>query len=267
MACGATVDEAVQLANRGQVEDAGRLLERATAQCQGEPAPWRELAGVRVLQKDWRRAAAEARKALAIDPRDEHAARILATSLYLAGDTTGALGAWNLVGEPTVDLVDVQGLERTRYAVAVRALTLPTESRLTPDADARRPPLDNMPSVVGSNVGYTPRDDGLAEVTAAVIERPVLPTTGLAGAAMAAHAAIDRELQVEVVSPTGGGERWIASWRWWEARPRVFAGLDAPAPFGGIRRLSGADERESRWPDPTSLKSDVAASRWRRPTG
>ena len=160
-ACGATVDEAVELANRGQVEDAGRLLERATAQCPGEPAPWRELAGVRVLQKDWRRAA-EARKALAIDPRDEHAARILATSLYLAGDTTGALGAWNLVGEPTVDLVDVQGLERTRYAVAVRALTLPTESRLTPHAltrAARR--LDSMPSVVGSNVSTRRATTGL----------------------------------------------------------------------------------------------------------
>jgi predicted double-glycine peptidase len=245
-ACGSTVDEAVQLANRGQVEDADRLLERATAQCPGEPAPWRELAGVRVLHKDWRRAAAEARKALAIDPRDEHAARILATSLYLAGDTTGALGAWNLVGEPTVDLVDVRGLERTRYAVAVRALKLPTESRLTPDAltrAARR--LDSMPSVMGSNVSYAPRDDGLAQVTAAVIERPVLPTTVIAAGAMAAHAAIDRELKIEVVSPTGGGERWLASWRWWESRPRVFAGLEAPAPFGGTWQLSGADERES----------------------
>ena len=116
-----------------------------------EAAPWRELAGVRVLQKDWRRAAADARKALAIDPRDEHAARILATSLYLAGDTTGALEAWNMVGEPTIDLVDVRGLERTRYAVAVRALTASTpRAVLTPDAltrAARR--LDSMPSVAG----------------------------------------------------------------------------------------------------------------------
>jgi predicted double-glycine peptidase len=245
-ACGSTVDEAVQLANRGQVEDAGRLLERATGQCPGEPAPWRELAGVRVLQKDWRRAAADARNALAIDPRDEHAARLLATSLYLSGDTIGALDAWNLVGEPTVDLVDVQGLERTRYAVAARTLKLPTASRLTPDAltrAARR--LASMPSVMGSNVSYTPRDDGLAQITAAVIERPVLPITPVAAGAMAARVAIDRELQVAVVSPTGGGERWLASWRWWESRPRVFAGLEAPAPFGGTWQLSGADERES----------------------
>jgi len=267
-ACGAAVDEAVQLANHGRVEDAGRLLERATTQCPGDPAPWRELAGIRVLQKDWRRAAAEARKALAIDPRDEHAARILATSLYVAGDTTGALSAWNMVGEPTVDLVAVQGLERTRYAVAIRTLNLPAESRLTPDAltrAARR--LDSMPSVMGSNVSYTPRADGLAQITAAVIERPVLPTTVTSAGAVAVHAAIDRELQVEISSPTGGGERWLASWRWWESRPRVFAGVEAPAPFGGMWQLSGADERESYgsgsdFSEETRRSLSIAASDW-----
>jgi hypothetical protein len=244
--CGSTVDEAIQVASRGQVEDAGRLLERAAAQCPGESAAWRELAGVRVLQKDWRRAAADARKALAIDPHDDHAARILATSLYLSGDATGALGAWNLVGEPTIDIVDVQGLERTRYSVAVRVLKLPTEARLTPDALTRASRrLDEMPSVLGSSVSYTPRESGLAQIAAAVIERPVLPTTPVAASAMAARAAIDRELQVEVVSPIGGGERWFTSWRWWEARPRISAGLEAPAPFGGTWRLAGADERQS----------------------
>ena len=267
-ACGAVVDEAVQLANHGQVEDAGRLLERATTQCPDEPAPWRELAGIRVLQKNWRRAAVEARTALAIDPRDEHAARTLATSLYVAGDTTGALGAWNLVGEPTVDLVAVQGLERTRYAVAIRTLNLRAESRLTPDAmtrAARR--LDSMPSVMGSNVSYTPRADGLAEVTAAVIERPVLPTSVASAGAAAAHAAIDRELQMEIASPTGGGERWLGSWRWWESRPRVFAGVEAPAPFGGIWQLSGADERESYgsgsdFSEETRRSLSIGASDW-----
>jgi predicted double-glycine peptidase len=267
-ACGTALDEAVHLANRGEVEDAGRLLERAATQCPGEAAPWRELAGIRVLQKDWRRAAAEARKALAIDPREEHAARILATSLYVAGDTTGALSAWNMVGEPAVDLVAVQGLERTRYAVAIRTLNLPAESQLTPDTltrAARR--LDSMPSVMGSNVSYTPRADGRAQITAAVIERPIFPTTAASAGAVAVHAAIDRELQVEISSPTGGGERWLASWRWWESRPRVFAGVEAPAPFGGIWQLSGADERESYgsgsgFSEETRRSLSIAASDW-----
>ena len=244
--CGSDVDRAVELAQKGGLDEAAGILEAASARCPREAAPWRELAGVRVLQKNWSRAAADARAALAIDPSDEHAARTLAASLYVAGDSIGALSAWNRLGEPTVDLVDVRGLDRTRYTVAEGALRLRTETRLTPGRltrAARR--LDSMPSAMGSSVAYTPRDDGLAQVTAAVIERPVLPTTPAAAAATAVRAATDRELQLNIVSPTGGGERWFASWRWWEARPRVAFGLEAPAPFGGTWHVSAADERES----------------------
>ena len=244
--CGSAVDGAVELANSGRVDEAGRTLEAAAARCPNEAAPWRELAGVRVLQKNWPQAAANARAALAIEPADEHAARTLATSLYLSGDFMGALGAWNRVGEPAVDLVSVRGLERTRYAVALRTLRLPAEIGLTPDRLTRAERrLSSMPSAIGSSVTYTPRDDGLAEITAAVIERPVMPTTRLAAGAAAVRAITDRELLVEVASPTGGGERWFASWRWWEARPRVAAGLEAPAPFGGTWQVFAADDRQS----------------------
>ena len=34
-----------------------------------------------------------------------------------------------------------------------------------------------------------------------------------------------------MASPSGGGELWTASWRWWERRPRVAVGLAAPAPL------------------------------------
>ena len=245
-ACGPRTDEAIALAKDGKVEDAGRLLEHLTVECPSEVAPWRELAGVRVLRKDWAGAAADARRALAIDGTDEHAARILATSLFVSGDPGGALEAWNMVGEPTVDLVSVRGLERTRYAVAVRALGLPSETRLTPGRLIRATRrLESMPSVMGSSVSYMPREDGLAQVTAAVVERPVLPTTPVAVGAIALRAAIDRELQLDVLSPTGGAERWFVRWRWWEARPRVQVGLEAPAPFGGTWSVTATDERES----------------------
>jgi predicted double-glycine peptidase len=244
--CGSAVDRAVDLANTGRVDEARHALEAAAAQCPREAAPWRELAGVRVLQKDWPRAAADARAALAIEPADEHAARTLATSLYLAGDSPGALRAWNAVEEPVVDLIEVRGLERTRFAVALHTLRLPTQTLLTPDRltrAARR--LDSLPSALGSSVTYTPRDEGLALVTAAVIERPLLPSTPMAAGAMAVRAATDREVQLEIVSATGGGERWFAAWRWWEARPRLAVGLEAPAPFGGTWQVSAADEHES----------------------
>ena len=135
--CGPAVDEAVGLANRGETADARRLLEEATARCPGEAAGWRELAGLDALGKDWPRAAVNARRALTADRGDQHAARILATSLFLEADTIGALRAWNHVGEPTLDLVEVRGLERTRMAVAMHALRLaaadPADA-LVPDA-------------------------------------------------------------------------------------------------------------------------------------
>ena len=45
--CGERVDQAVRLANSGEVTAAASALERAAAQCPDEAAPWRELAGIR----------------------------------------------------------------------------------------------------------------------------------------------------------------------------------------------------------------------------
>ena len=244
--CGPAVDEAVGLANRGETAGARRLLEEATARCPGEAAGWRELAGLDALGKDWPRAAVNARRALTADRGDQHAARILATSLFLEGDTIGALRAWNQVGEPTLDLVEVRGLERTRMAVAMHALRLQPQTRLTPSSltrAARR--LDALPALMGSRVSYTPKDDGLAQVTGAVVERPTLPASTLAVAAAAVRVGTDREVRVNAASLTGGGELWQAAWRWWENRPRAMLGLAVPAPFGGVWEMSFVNERET----------------------
>ena len=245
-ACGPAVDEAVLLANRGAADQARRMLERATVQCPDEAAAWRELAGLDALGRNWPRAADNARRALRADGTDEHAARILATSLFLEGDSIGALRAWNRIGEPTLDLVEVRGLERTRVAVAMRAMRLRTETRLTPGAltrAARR--LDALPALMGSRVSYTPKDDGLAQVTGAAIERPVLPVSSLALAAAAVRVGTDREVRMNAASLTGGGELFQAGWRWWENRPRTSFGLAAPAPFGGVWQLGFVNERET----------------------
>ena len=244
--CGPAVDEAVGLASRGETTAARRLLEESTVRCPGEPAGWRELAGLDALKRDWPRAAGNARRALAADGGDHHAARILATSLFLEGDTIGALRAWNRTGEPTLDLVDVRGLERTRVPVLMRAMRLQPQTLLTPSSltrAARR--LDALPALMASRVTYTPRDHGLAHVTGAVVERPVLPTSPLAVAAEAVRIGTDREVRLNAANLTGGGESWQAAWRWWENRPRVAFALAAPAPFGGIWGLSFVDERET----------------------
>jgi hypothetical protein len=244
--CGPVVDEAVTLANRGETAASRRMLEQATARCPGEAAGWRELAGLDALRKDWPSAAANARRALTADGGDHHAARILATSLFLEGDTIGALRAWNQAGEPTLDLVEVRGLERTRMPVAMHAMRLRPQTRLTPSSltrAARR--LDALPALMASRVTYTPKNSGLAHATGAVVERPMLPASRLAAAAAAVRVATDREVRIDAASLTGGGELWQAAWRWWENRPRAAVGLAAPAPFGGVWELSFVDERET----------------------
>jgi hypothetical protein len=88
-------------------------------------------------------------------------------------------------------------------------------------------------------------DNGLAHVTGAAAERPMLPTSRLAIAAGAVRLGTDREVRIDAANLTGGGELWQAAWRWWENRPRAAFGLAAPSPFGGVWELAFVDERET----------------------
>jgi hypothetical protein len=244
--CATMVDEGVRLSGTGALEAARRLLEVAATACPRSPAPWREMAGIHALKDEWRGAADDARQALANDPGDPLASRILATALFVSGDPDAALTAWNNVGEPAIDLVNVTGLERTRYAVVARQIALRPRELLTRAAlDAGRRRLAELPVAQTTRVSYRPGENGRAEVDAVVLERPLFPVGVLPLAAAAVHAITDRELAGAVASPTGGGELWTASWRWWTHRPRVAVGLAVPAPFGGIWRVDGFAERQS----------------------
>jgi predicted double-glycine peptidase len=244
--CAAMVDEGVRLSGAGDLEAARRLLQVAAAECPGSAAPWREMAGIHALKAEWREAARNARQALLYDATDPLASRILATSLYLDGDPDGALAAWNNVGEPLVDLVNVTGLERTRYQVVARAMALQPQRLLTPAAlVAARRRLSELPAAQTTRVSYRPGENGRAQVDAVVLERPRFPIGTLPLAAAAVRMATDRELAAGIASPSGGGELWNASWRWWKNRPRVGAGFAAPAPFGGVWSLDGFVERQA----------------------
>jgi peptidase C39-like protein len=245
-ACGALVDEGVRLAGTEDLEGARRLFEIAAGECPGSAAPWREMAGLHALHSEWRHAAADARRAIVREPGDQHAWRILATSLFLQDDQDGALEAWNHVGEPIVDLVSVKGLERTRYAVAARGMALHPQALLTRRAlQAARRRLAELPAAQTTRVTYRPGVDGRAQVEAVVIERPLLPTGLMPLVAAAVPAIIDRELALGVASPSGGGELWTVKWRWWAHRPRVDLAFDSPAPFGGTWGVQAFDDRQT----------------------
>jgi len=247
-ACEVMIEEGITLASTAS-DETRRLFEVAATICPRDPAPWRELAGLAALQKEWRTASTLAREALVRHPGDAHAASILATSLFLLGEADEALVAWNGLGEPIIDRIDIRGLERTRYSVIARALRLEPRALLTREqlvASRRR--LAELSAATVTQVAYTPGEDGRANVQAAVVERPLLPSGALPLGVLAARAATDREVTLSLASPTGAGEVLAGSWRWWEQRPRLAIAFSAPSPsdrLGAVWRIDASDERQT----------------------
>lgn len=234
-ACDALVDEGVRTAGQREYTSALRTLQAASDICPRDSAPWREMAGVYAVQEEWPQAAAHARAAVRRDPGDKHAWRILAASSFVTGDSSTALEAWNHVGEPVIDLVNVRGLEHTRHSAASSLMRLEPQTVLTSGALAaanRR--LDEMPAAQTARVTYRPLENGRAAVDAVLIERPRAPTTLTSLAVIGARTLSDREVGGWIANPTGAGDLVSASWRWWENRPRFAVSYAAPAPFGGV---------------------------------
>ena len=208
----------------------------------------RELAGVRFLQKRWADAARLSAEAVARDPADLDAWQLLAAARFLDGDRSGALAAWNRRDEPRVDLARIEGLDRTRHQVITDLLNLPPAALLTDDGlrrAARR--VAALPSVQISRVSYSPRESGSASIDVAVVERPLVPHTWPSLVAAGITAAAAREARIDVASPSGQGERWTLSGRWWPGRPRVSVGVATPQLWrsSGLWRVEGSWERQT----------------------
>jgi predicted double-glycine peptidase len=246
--CSALVARAVADAHSGALVSAERQLADAIARCPGEPAPLRELAGLKLVQRNWSEARAFSARAVTLDPDDIHAWNLLASSQYLQGDRRGALTTWNVVNRPGVDLVQVDGLERLPYRIAADAIALPpgavlTERRLR----LARRRLAEIPALEGAALTWVPSSTGVADVRASVAVRPVIDRSSLSLARIGIRAAFDREIEARLSNPLGAGEAWTARWRWWPERPRVGLALAVPRPSGlpGIWTVAGQWEREA----------------------
>ena len=263
------IDRAIQLAMDGDHAGARAALERATVTCNADAAPWRELAGVDALDARWDAAASHARHALDIDPKDAQAWRILATAEYLRHHDAAALDAWNHVGEPTVDLVDVKGLRDTRYTALVDAMHITPGQTLTPEtlrlAEKR---ARDVPSIAVARVTFHPVENGRAQVDAAVVERDRAPTSYPSWIALGMNAAANREVDVSLANPSGGGDLITATWRWWTHRPLVAASYAAPAPRalgGGTWIVEASRETQTFSPGAlaqTRTRAAFGISRW-----
>ena len=262
--CADLIASGVQRAQAGQFDEAERRLTSALS-C-GGAAPVRELAGLRLLQRRWLEVGELATAALAVDPMDEYAWQLLATSRFVQNDPDGALEAWNRIEQPRVDLVAVGGLTHTRQRVVERLLAVPSQALLTPqlfDLSARR--LKELPSAIGTRIEFVPRS-GVAELRAHVVERPLIPSDPWSYAALGLVAAARKEVSLSTGALTGGGERISVGWRFWPDRPRVNAEIVAPARWGGLWGVDGFAERQPFSDDafPTARRSGGGAgvSNW-----
>ena len=241
--CDRLIAAGVSQAQAGDLAGAERSFTAALS-C-GGAAAMRELAGVRVLQQRWADVESLSAAATAMDPAEPYGWRLLGTSRFVQNDRTGALKAWNQIGEPRLDLVNVAGLARTRQRVVEQLIDAKPSLVVTPDLllrSERR--LRELPAAQSASVDVTPRPGGLAEMRAAVNERPVLPSDIWSYAGIGIAAASRREVRLTTGSLTGGGERLLAEWRFWPGRPRIGLSFDAPARWGGVWGVHAFAERE-----------------------
>jgi len=224
------------------------VLENVSRKCPNENAPLRELAGIRFSQQRWVEAATLAGRALDRNARDAYAWDVLGSSRFILDDAGGALLAWNHIGKPTIDSVQITGLTRTRYAFVTRIAALAPNTLLTARqlslADRR---IHELPDRLAAAVGYRPGDDGFATVNVDFVERSRGPHSPVEWTAFGVQAAVEREISVAVPGNTGQGELWEASWRWWNGRPRIAARFSAPRAgrLGGIWRVDGSWEAQT----------------------
>ncbi len=231
--CDGLTSKAVKDAGAGRLADAEQTLGHAIARCPNEPAPVRELAGLRLLQKRWTEARAAAARAVALDPDDEHAWELLGASRYLEGDPDGALAAWNVLGKPRIDLLEVDGLIRLPYRSIADGVPHEPGSLLTRrNLQLARRRLDELPALQSAMLEYRPTGGGSANLRAAVVERPLFDRSPTSLIATALQATFGRELIGRASSPLGTGEVWIGRWRWAHERPRAMLEVSVPHPSG-----------------------------------
>ncbi|HEU4364108.1 MAG TPA: C39 family peptidase [Candidatus Krumholzibacteria bacterium] len=242
------IDAAVALSRAGRLDEAASALQAIATRHPASPAPWRELSGVRFRQRRWDDAAQAAARALERDQHDAGAWHILGASRFMLQQRDEALDAWNVVDAPILDLVRIDGLERTRHRTVAGALGMEPDDVLTAESVrlARRR-LALVPSVAAGRVDYRPNGPQRAQLEVAVTERPVLRTDWMGLGVSGMRALTERTVSLSVPSPTGGGETWEASYRWWERRPRAMLALVTPELAGlhGNIRIEAAAETQS----------------------
>jgi hypothetical protein len=262
--CDLQVGEGVAQAQAGDLEAAERTLTGALA-CPG-PSALRELAGVRLLQRRWDDVAHLAEQATAIDVTDEYSWKLLGTSRFLLNQPMAALDAWNHAGEPRLDLVKVSGLERTRQRPVEQMIGIAPGQLISPERYLRaQRALRGLPSSRAGNLEIVPVGQGLAELHATIVERPLVPRDVWSWGTIGVRAAVNKTVGLTLGSFAGAGERLSVQWRYWPGRPAIDVSLEVPARWPGTWGADAFGESQvfdHGEPRLVRRGGRLAASRW-----
>jgi len=242
------VAEGVRFGRAHDLTAAEIRLQAAMALWPDSASAWCELAGIRFRQKQWSSAAVLARHASRLDPDDVHTWQLLGASYFLDDQPDKALSAWNRVGEPHLDLINIEGLKRTRHAVVSNRLGFETGSLVTAASfQLANRRLSDFPAFASYRLGYRPLPGGIVEVDAVVLERPLFLHGPADAGILAVRTFIEKELAISLASPVGGGALWSISWRWEVNRPRIRVAVSGPGVAGlpGIFSVEGFREEQT----------------------
>jgi hypothetical protein len=174
------------------------------------------MAALELRRENWTAAALLADAAVRRDPQDWLGWKLLATSRFLAGQREEALRAWNRIDEPRLDLVQINGFDRTPTRVVYQYLGEEPQTLLTPERLRRvERRIDALPTAQLSRVSYRPLPGGTAQLEVNVVERPAFssPLSVLlqSGVRALSEGAIGADLFA--IAPSGDSVRLGGQWR------------------------------------------------------
>ena len=242
--CGVQVRQSVDLALAGKPDEAKQQLAAIAQWCPTSSEPLREMAALEFRREGWTSAAELAAEAVKRDSQDRFAWELLATSRFLAGRRPEALAAWNRVGEPRLDLVQVSGLRQTPARLVLGYLGEDTGRVLTPERlrlVERR--IEALPAAQLSRVSYRPLPGGTAELDVNVVERPAFSTPLSLLVQSTVRALSERAIGVEAFGLASSGDSLRFGGQWRPERSHGFLSASAPHFLG----LPGIVTAEAIW--------------------
>ena len=254
--CAALVEQSVSLAIAGNRNDAESGLLGATSLCPRDADGWRELAGLRFVDKRYADAAALATRATQLAPDDQNAWEVLASSRFLRGDAAGALEAWNHLGQPRIDTVIVEGAERAPQPIVIGMTGLRPQQLLTRDTFLRAGRrLAELPSAGSASLRLRPTTGGVTNVVASVAERPLVPKGAIPWATIAINTLFVREIRLDVAGLFEQGDLLTGAYRFQKHRPRVRGAFSLPSPgaLPGVICIEASWERQAYAPAEVAL--------------